>query len=230
MPALPPVADVIKCRMFWTIEGDANAASIFFLHYTSGPPSETDLNTLVGNIITSEESHLIGLFGTGVDCVDVDARDLSAMDANYATSGTADTGTRTGGRLAPGTAAVVNYSIKQSYRGGKPRNYFPFGTSTDVDTTGLWTDAFVNAYSSGVGSFFNDLIGTIGDLVIDKQCVVSYYGPPNKVITNPTTGRARTVSTRRDAPGGTGHPLVYLVTGHAGSKKIGSQRRRNRNA
>lgn len=230
MPALPPVANVIKSRLFWTVEGDPMAVSILFFHYTSAPPDEGDLGTFTNDLLGAAITNLTGMFQSGVTLESVDSRDLSAMDGSYATVTDATPGTRTGGKLSPGTAAVVNYSIRQSYRGGKPRSYFPFGTSTDVAATGFWADAFVTAYEGAVANLITAAIGTFGGLIVDNQCVVSYYGPPNKVITNPVTGRARTISTRRDAAGGTGHPLVYTITGQNGSKIIGSQRRRNRNA
>jgi hypothetical protein len=230
MPALPPVADVIKSRLFWTIEGDPMAVTILFWHYTSPAPSDADLASFVSNLADAAGTNLAALYQSGITLASADGRDLSAIDAAYATDSIDTPGTRTGGKLAPGTAAVANYSIRQSYRGGKPRSYWPLGTSTDVASTGFWADAFVTDYTTAVQALVTGTIGTTGDLVVDKQCVVSYYGPPNKVITNPTTGRARTVSTRRDATGGTGHPLVYDITAQNGSKVIGSQRRRNRNA
>jgi hypothetical protein len=230
VPALPPVPNVIKARLFWTVEGDPMAVTILYFHYAGGAPDEGDLGSFLNAMDNAAQADLPGMFQSGVTYESSDVRDLSSITGSYVAVSNPTPGTRSGGKLSPGTAAVVNYAIKQSYRGGKPRSYMPFGTSTDVATTGLWADAFVTAYEGAVQSFISDSLGTYGGIDVDKQCVVSYYGPPNKVITNPTTGRARTVSTRRDAPGGTGAPIRYDITGQRGSKVIGSQRRRNRNA
>jgi hypothetical protein len=230
MGALPAVANVIKQRIFYTVEGDPMAVTILHWHYSSGAPSDPDLQAFSDAMATAAASGFLPLMNSGVTLDSLDARDISRNDGAYATSAVASAGTRTGSRLAPGTAAVVNYSIRQSYRGGKPRSYFPFGVSADVAATGLWADAFVAAVDSGLVTFLGAGFATFGDLVVDNYCAVSYYGPPNKLLTNPTTGRVRTVSTRRDAPGGTGHPLTYIINSHTTSKTIGSQRRRNRNA
>jgi hypothetical protein len=230
MPALPPVPNVIKSRLFWTIEGDPFAVTILFYHYTSAAPDDPDLSTMNTALNAAVTSDLPAMFQSGVTLEGNDSRDLSDPGGAYATITNPTPGTRAGTRLAPGTAAVSNYHVRQSYRGGKPRGYFPFGVGADVSTTGLWSDAFVTDADNAINSALNTVEDTFGGLTIDKQCVVSYYGPPNRVITNPTTGRARTVSTRRDAPGGTGHPLVYIITTRGVTKVIGSQRRRNRNA
>lgn len=230
MGALPPVPNVIKSRIFWTIGGDANAFTILYYHYSSAAPDETDLTAYNTEFDTLNAASWGPEMTSDISYVGCDSRDLSSDMGAYAITSNTLVGSRSGGRLSPGTAALMNYKVHRHYRGGKPRSYFPLGSATDVASTGLWADAFVTEYSGVVEGFLVAVPNTYGSLVVDYQCNVSYYGPPNKILTNPSTGRSRTVSTRRDAPGGTGHPLVDQITARAGTKTIGSQRRRNRNA
>jgi hypothetical protein len=230
MPALPTVANVLKYKITWTVEGDPLANTILHYHYTSGPPSDTDLTAFVVAMAAAVTAGLNAEYLASTTFSRHDVRDLSS-DMGAVSGGTVDAiGTRAGSRLAPGTAALMNYGIRRSYRGGKPRGYWPIGASADVAATGFWTDAFVSEYGTAVADFIQAGIGSFGGMTVDNQCQVSYYGPPNRILTNPSTGRARTVSTRRDAPGGTGHPIVDIINTQEPTKVIGSQRRRNRNA
>lgn len=225
MPALPPVADVIKSQLVWSVEGDPMAVTNFFWHYTGGPPASSDLNTLCALMTTSGATEFAALMSDNMELLGANARDLSSDMANTGTSAASTGGSRTGGNLPPGTCALANYHQPRSYRGGKPRGYFPFGTATDVSAAGLWEGSFVTAYEGAVTAFVADIVGfTSASFDVDYQCNVSYYGPPNIVVTNPVTGRARTVSTRRSSP------IVTKISGWAGTAKIGSQRRRNKAA
>jgi len=230
MGALPNVPNVIKLNIHWAVLGDPLADTILHFHYTSSPPDDADLGSFLTAVHTNVTSTLAPEYESGTQYVGSDVKDLSSPMGGRSTDATIIAGTRTGTRLAPATCALVNYAIRRSYRGGKPRSYWPFGVSGDVAATGFWADAFVTEYEEAVLTFVNNLIGTFGGFVVDNQCQVSYYGPPNKILTNPSTGRVRTVSTRRDAPGGTGEPLVDIIQNWTGSKIISSQRRRNRNA
>lgn len=230
MPALPDIANVIKHSMHWAIEGDPLADTILHYHYTSGPPDDTDLTAYLVAMDAAVTADLAPLYQSGIQYLGSDVRDLSNDMGGRAVSSAAIAGTRTGTKLAPGSCALANYIIRRTYRGGKPRSYWPFGVSGDVATTGLWADAFVAAAQTGILDYLQTALATFGGMTIDTQCQVSYYGPPNRIITSGSTGRARTVSTRRDAPGGTGHPIVDTITNAIVSKVIGSQRRRNRNA
>jgi hypothetical protein len=154
------------------------------------------------------------------------ARDLSSAMGAEVEAGGPNGGTRAGSRLSPGTAVVVSHSISRHYRGGHPRTYLPLGCGPDVVAAGTWESTFVTAVDNAWGAFVAALIAgsPYGALTITELVNVSFYGPPNVIITNPVTGRARTVSTVRHPP------IVDPITGHVTRALIGSQRRRNRDA
>lgn len=225
MPALPAVAAVVKTNLMWTVEGDASAENILFWHYTSGTPTAADLATFAAAIVTEADTAFNDLASNYTGVSSVIARDLASDMGAEAEAGTPWVGTAGTALLPPAAAAVVAHSISRHYRGGHPRTYLPIGVSASVATSGFWTDSFVTAVDSAWGSFVAAITGgsPYGGLDIDKLVNVSYYGPPNRVVTS-STGRVRTVSTLRAAP------IVDTITGHVTRKVIGSQRRRNRDA
>jgi hypothetical protein len=230
MPALPDVPGVLKVSLHWAIEGDPMADTILHFHYTGGVPSFDDVAGVASVVDGQVSATLAPEYQSGIQFLGCEVRDLSSPMGQRTETSVTTPGTRAGTRLAPGTCALSNYGISRTYRGGKPRSYWPFGVSADVAATGFWADAFVTEYQVAVETFFDGVIGSYSSITVDYQVQVSYYGPPNRVLTNPSTGRARTVSTRRDAPGGTGAPIVDRVASRTSSKIISSQRRRNRNA
>lgn len=222
MPPLPSPGRVIKLNLNWGVDGDTLAETIHFFAYT-GTVDAGDLDTFTSNAVSSAEAEFQALATSFTGVLQATARDLSSDMGLEATGGTPWTGTRTGDRLSPGTAAVVSHSISRHYRGGHPRSYLPLGSGTDVASTGLWADAFVTAVDTAWGAFVADIKGAWGAFSVTDIVNVSYYGPPNRTITG-STGRVRTVSTVRAVP------IVDTITGHTVNKRIGSQRRRNRDA
>jgi hypothetical protein len=150
--------------------------------------------------------------------------DLTTPASGQGSGGSAWVGSGGTALLAPGTAALVNHQISRRYRGGKPRTYLPLGVSSDVNTSGLWTTAFVAAVEAAYGVYVVDCLGSGIGCSLDKFVNVSYYEPPNVVITNPVTGRVRNQSTRRATP------LIDVINSDTVAQKIASQRRRNRDA
>jgi hypothetical protein len=221
MPALPSPGLVIKANVNWGVDGDSQAQTLHFFRY-SGAPNPADLLTLAELIVSSGASWLQSLATSFTGMLGATVRDLSSDMGLEVSGGTPWVGTRTGDRLSPGTAAVVGHTIRRHYRGGHARTYLPLGSGTDVASTGLWADAFVSAVDTAFGNFIGEL--SPGGFDLGALCQVSYYGPPNRVITSPVTGRARTVSTVR------AEPIVNDITSSSTRKKIGSQRRRNKAA
>lgn len=226
MPALPSPGAIVQTNLSWMVEGDTAAITRHFWSYTGGAPSAADVSTLAAEVTSAA----VGLFGALLNAASTigatTARDLSSDMGNEATAGTPGAGTRAGDRLSPGTAAVVSHSISRHYRGGHPRTYLPLGSGPDIAVAGTWETAFVFDVDSAWGAFVAAVIGNspYGGLTITNLVNVAFYGPPNVIITNPVTGRARTVSTVRSTP------VVDPITGHVTRTLIGSQRRRNRDA
>lgn len=223
MPALPNVPNVIKAVMNWGVEGDDAAQTVHYLSYSGGAPSAADLSTFATDAVSAGASHFEAVCSDSVGMNSCTARDLSSDMGNEATAGTPWVGTRGTALTAPGAAVVVAHSISRHYRGGHPRTYLPAGVAGDIQTTGLWSTGLVSAVDSAWGAWVAALTGTYGSLVVTNLVNVSYYGPPNRTITG-STGRVRTVSTVRATP------KVDQITGHVTRAKIGSQRRRNRDA
>lgn len=223
MPPLPDVPGVLKLTLNWGVEGDSVAQSILHFAFTGGA-SAADLSTLANTAVSTGESEFAALTSDSSGMLSATARDLSSAMGNEATAGTPWVGTRGAALLSPATSAVVSHSISRHYRGGHPRTYLPLGVSGDVAATGLWADAFVALVDAAWGDYIAIISDdTYGALNVGGFVSVSYFGPPNRLITG-STGRVRTVSTVRGAP------IVDAITGHITRKMIGSQRRRNRDA
>ena len=223
MPPLPSPGPIVKLNINWGVDGDSMAETIHYYRYTSGAPSAADLSAFANVVVSNGQDGFQALCNDQVGMLACTARDLSSPMGNEATAGTPWLGTRGTALTPPGAAMVISHSISRHYRGGHPRSYLPLGVSGDISTAGFWSDAFVIASDAGWGSFNAANIVTEGSLVIQDLVNVSFYGPPNRVITG-SGGRVRTVSTVR------GVPIVDHVTGHNARKVIGSQRRRNRDA
>jgi hypothetical protein len=224
VPALPSPGAIIQLKLNFKVYGDLVAMTRHFFHYTSGAPSGTDLTTMASDAVSTFGSAFSSLYDVNTSLESATATDLSSAMGHEATAGTPVAGALAGGAIPPAAAAVVAHSIARRYRGGHPRTYLPLGDTSKIATSGTWSSGFVSAVDSAWGTWANGMLTTFGSLVVDKIVNVSYYGPPNVVITNPVTHRARTVSTLRTTP------IVDDITGHSVNPLIGSQRRRNRDA
>jgi hypothetical protein len=125
-----------------------------------------------------------------------------------------------GASLTANDCVLRDLLIARRYRGGKPRQYWPFGVITDLQTAQVWLNAFVTACTTG---FTNHTAGMTGLTwpggQLQTEVNVSYY-QGFKVVTSPTTGRARNVPTPRSTP------LIDAATGSRINQRIATQRRR----
>lgn len=222
MPPLPSPGNVIKANLLWGVEGDLTAETIHFFSY-SGAAGSGDLSTFASSLVSNADTQFAALVNTSSGMQSATCRDLATSMGAEVTAGTPWTGTRSGGATPPAACVVVAHSIARHYRGGHPRTYLPVGSATDVVAAGTWNTTFLGDVDTAWGLFISGVIDTYGGLTIQNLVNVSYFGPPNRIITS-STGRVRTVSTMR------GVPIVDQVTGHVARKLIGSQRRRNRDA
>src|ERR1700757_2261728 len=222
MAALPNVPGVIKVTMKWSSSADADVLCRFFMSYTGTAPTSTQLNTFSASVGTAYSTNMASLANTDVTLDNCYAIDLTSATAGTGQATTVVAGTLGGGALSAGTAALVNLSVARRYRGGKPRLYFPFGSSTTLATGTAWTGTFVTNVNAGYAAFITAVkaaVWTGGTLT--NQVNISYYHGFT-VVTNPTTGRARNVPTLR-----AGGPVPDVISGGTLNVKPASQRRRN---
>jgi hypothetical protein len=223
VPALPDVPGVIRCQLDWQIGSDAAALSRFFVTYTGTVPSVAAMEAFASNLAGECDDVLPPLMHSDTSFLGCTLTDLSSPTGATHTQIEDAPGTRSGDQLGADVCALGNIPIGRRYRGGKPRLYWPLGTSTDLQTRQTWTTDAIAAFQSG----FNAVVGQLDGVSADGTscgiyCNVSYYGPPNRIITG-STGRVRTVSTVRT------DPIVDVSPGPGIScnSHLASQRRRN---
>lgn len=220
MPALPAAPGVIKTALSGTFTGGSVWLTRFFTHYTGTPPTNAQLLTFDAALATAFTTNLKPMCDGAVNLTQIESQDLTSATSAVDTSAVSISGTRTGGNLPDGIAAVVSYEIGRRYRGGHPRGYWPFGTTTDIGAVGNWSAGFVTASNTAINAFYTavNAAGWTGAGTL-SHVNVSYYSGFT-VITSPTTGRARNVPTLRVAP------TVDAITSIITRPSYGSQRRR----
>lgn len=221
MPPLPNVSDALRVQLLWSDSSDNNVRSTLYFRYSGGPPDPTDANNLAATIYTAVAA-MDGQWSPTTQLTGVEVTDLSSSGGSQGLHAQSTAGTREGSDLAGGTAVVVGYVISRRYRGGKPRNYFPFFTASDLTTRQGWNAGDITALDSALTTLFAAIIGaSSGTTTITQHINISWYDGFT-VVTSPTTGRARNVPKLRTTP------VVDVITSFGARTAPGSQRRRNR--
>lgn len=192
----------------------------WFFRYSGGAPDATACTALASDIFTAMATE-DDQWGSDVHLTNVIVTDLSSVTGGQGEESSDAPGGKEPGALSMATALLINYKISRRYRGGKPRSYLPWLVETDLTNRRSWNPAAVAIAEGRLSTIFASIIGaSSGSTTITEHVNISYF-EGFTVVTNPTTGRARNVSTRR------GTPIVDAVTGFAGSTRPASQRRRN---
>jgi hypothetical protein len=220
-PAVVPVPNVCRFRFLWSDSGDLDVSNTMFFRYSGGPPAATDALALAVDGYTAMAAPST-LWNADTQLTGCEVTDLSGPSGAQATHNAVTNGAEAGSPLAGGTCLVASYQIGRRYRGGKPRNYFPWGSSADLLTRQSWNSSFVTTCQTNLASVIATIIGkSSGSTVITSHANVSYY-QGNTASINPRTGRAQNFPIPRAAP------LVDTIVGIAIRPQPGSQRRRNR--
>lgn len=219
MPRLPFVSDVVRAQLQWQNDSGNLMYSNIYLQYEGGPPNASEALGLAEAIFTAAEQ-FVGDCHTTVVLVGVRVTDLSADDTGDALHAGVSTGTLEGGDLPSSTSALLNFTIGRRYRGGKPRNYFPFGDDTKLADPRTWSGGFVTAVEDDWSVFIGAVLGTVvGSTTLTAHVNVSYYsGSTGSVIDGGTRGK--TTPTRRATP------QVDAIIGVSMAPRLATQRRR----
>lgn len=203
----------------WTYVG-VSAGMRFFIGYSGTIPTAAQLNTFATQFQGSVASHWAPMQAVNVIYNLFEVTDLSSTTGAIGSSSTSTPGTRTGSGTAANVCTLMNFHVARRYRGGKPRVYIPWGTSTDVTSPTNWTPTFISAATAAWSALISDLtVVPWSGATISGQVNVSYY-EGFKAFEEPS-GRYKNIPQLR--PGG---PVKDAITSVACNPKFGTQRRR----
>jgi len=205
MPARPPVPFTVKVVIDWQV-GDKVAANVLHYGYLPAGPVPTGFLASIGTAMDVALSTYEDLWTPDTSVESITLTDLTSDTSPSLVGGGTHTGTRTGGTLPANAAALGNYSITRRYRGGHPRQYWPWGSATDIATPQTWSSDFITAADAAFTNIVNSPIGVAYDgFTVAQQVSVSYV----------TAGAPRTV------------PYLDGLTPLSIALEIASQRRRD---
>jgi len=218
---LPDVANVLRCRILFTIAEKPTQGVRLFMRWAGTSPSAAALVALAEDLYNALVGATIAtVMGTSTKLTEVILEDLTSATGNTGSYAHTTTGTRAGDALPADAAFVSSYEITRRYRGGHARSYWPFGTADDLTTRQTFKSASVTSFETVVADAIAAFTGhASGGCTIGVQVNVSYY-EGFTVVTSPTTGRARNVPKLRDTP------VVGTVLSITGRSYVGSFRRR----
>jgi hypothetical protein len=218
MPPLPTVPAVLKAQLLWNDSTDTDVTSTLFFSYSGTALTGASALALADDIFGAMASN-DGLWGSAVGLNGCKVQDLSTDTGGEGTASGTAVGTRTGAQNIASASLLVNYSIDRRYRGGKPRNYLPWGVDSDLATAQTWDGSFLSSAGGALTEFFTGVLGsTSGGATISNHVNVSYY--QGFTVDSPAGKRAKNVSTPRAVP------LVNTITSFTTAARVGSQRRR----
>jgi hypothetical protein len=219
MPALPDVAKVLRLDQHFTVGEDTKAKVRSFWQYLTGPPTDSELATAAAAIRVAFGTDLAGFMVSPNELSEVILTDLTSSTAAQGSDSTPVAGTITSEPVPANCCVLESMQVARRYRGGHPRNYWPFGAATDMTDEQLWGATFASNVQAGLVSY-NGAITTAIDVFggTTTPVAVSYYEGFTP-FTGPT-GRVRNISTVRATP--VVDPIVTIQV----RRGIGSQRRR----
>lgn len=221
MPALPNVTGVARFEWKFTYSNDLDVLVRQFYSFTGYPMTDATAIGAATQFAENYTANCLSLAHPDVVLTECTCTDLTSPTAGTGSYSLTGTGTASGTPLAAGTATLINFLISRRYRGGKPRNYWPFGTSSSLQTANSWSTAFLSDLADHYDPFITANLGvTFAGGGITNQVNVSYY-EGFAPLQNPVTKRWRNINTPRVTP------LVDPVNSYTFNPKPASQRRRN---
>lgn len=174
MPALPPVASTLLCRLKG-VNGPTKWNNIFYIRYSGTQPTSADLTTLGGVVGNAWTTNLAPLANLNVSLTGVDLVDLTSPTAASASVTMSHAGTRAGPGFTAQVAMVGSWQANLRFRGGHFRNYWPFGVSTDVASIATWSTVFQTAAAAGLGAFRTAINASTTGTATNQLVGVSYH-------------------------------------------------------
>jgi hypothetical protein len=166
----------MKNRLTWNVGATHNASSHLFTHYTGTPPSTADLTTYANLIASSYSAHMISKIPNNVVLSEIECLDLGNPGTIAGVAPISIPGTFPTTAMTAETAVLINFTIARRYRGGKPRVYWPAGTSADLASPVAWQGTFISGFESAFTAFLTALApDPTPPPAVDHLVNVSYF-------------------------------------------------------
>jgi hypothetical protein len=221
MPALPDVPLTIRIRLTSIDGGGAQMQNFMYYTYT-GTAAATDLNTLMGIVVSAWSTNISPHYSTNGHLTGVEITDLNSKTGAKVAETVSVAGTQAGNELTSGVAAVISGKESDRYRGGHRRIYLPSRNGNDLADANTWSVALQSAISAAWQAFVNQIISAapaaIGAM---KDVIVHRFGATAGAPVLATSGRARMKSVPLTIP------ITHAITSYATNPQVASQRRRN---
>jgi hypothetical protein len=217
---LPVVASTIKCELILSIGSDLTALTRFFITYSGTAPTGAELITFATSIATAYNVDIAGSVDTDTTLTEVICTDLSSATSPTGVASVSHVGSLGGTYLPADAAMVISYEQPRRYRGGHARGYWRVGVQASQATPQTWGAGFMSSMTTDIGLFFTAVFAAGWSGAGSLSLVQVSYFSGFTVVTNPLTGRARNVPTKRVAA------VTNTVSSYVVRARIGSQRRR----
>lgn len=220
VPALPPIAKVIRVRVIGTDSADNEVGTHFTLQYTGTAGTTAEYNTLATTISNEWNTYLAPVTPSDFTLTSVVIQDLSSATSPQGMWTGTIAGSRSGSGLPLNVAFSLEYQTNLRRRGGRWHGQWRFGVDGDLATQQTWSGSAITAFLTAFEDFIAAVIAAVwsggGALT---HIGVQYNGPPNRIVTS-ASGRVHTASTPLVTP------LPYAVVSYAAKPRLGSQRKR----
>jgi hypothetical protein len=225
VPTLPDYPEVLKVRTLFTIGADSSVSTTLHFAYSGPAPTDGVCTALSDDILSFAIAQLPSVLSNQNTIDAVSVQDLTSPTAGYGeTTGVTD-GTETGAPLPAATCVLASAHIARRYRGGKPRNYWPLGTATDLLNPSAWESASVTAFDTQIAAYINSIVGhSESGTTIGAWVSISYYEGFTAVL-NPITGRTRDIPKVRTAAIAPDTVLSMAISPRPATQRRRSQQR-----
>ena len=175
VPALKPVAGVLKMRFLHDIGTDNDAGTHLFFQ-TVQAPTQAQLDSLTAAAHAAYLADCAGMLNNLSSLTQIEAWDLSDPAGPFSINAVAIPGTRAGQAPPANAVALMNIPVVRRYRGGKPRAYWPWGSTADIANPQQWSATFVQEALTAYAALQTAILNNLRTWASSANlCSVSYF-------------------------------------------------------
>lgn len=182
MPVPPDHPGVLRIKHNWNVGSDLSVGTTLHFTYTGTAPSNAVCATIEADCYALAVTNLVPLLCDDNYLTGVDVTDLTSPSSGNGVHVASQVGTRAGLPLPAATCVLSRFGISRRYRGGKPRQYWPFGVEGDLASPQAWAGGSVTAFLTGLATYIDGVIVIVeSGTAISTMVNISNYAGFNTV-------------------------------------------------